>query len=713
MATRSKQVLGFLMFALTMFLSSTFQNWVPVCLAASITALVVLLRHKKATTGMRLKQPSSGVSRWLGWFGWTFGVLLILAVTGVWRWASQVGTIVNPIYVGTDILAHACLFWAFFVWAMRPNRAHLSMLPLGLMVLLFCVAAGGASRSLAAQTTVALASCVGFSLASQIILGSKRGTEGALFSSDDSPLRGTSWLGGILSMLTLSVLMMATSLVANATDDVLPGVQKLLRDQLRASLDAVNDESFIGGTGYVQGSKLGEIRRHHLQDPTGIALWVRSDYKPGYLRGSVFEVYRRRKWFDAGTYGTESLQQIASFQDRDVSPAGTGTAKLAYPRRQPLLRFPVTGDQVRQVIPLEIMNDRMKGPVFFTPLTTHWIEAKSSEVTISSDHTIRSGIDTTAPYVAGVGWAPIPEPLDQERRAVMLDVPSYLKESVQSVAGEVFRGDLDAQEKAVALANYFQDQYSYSLSLPKVPRDIDPLANFLRTKHPAHCEYFAASTALILRGAGVPTRYVTGYVVDELDAEANDDRSWLARNAGAHAWVEAYDDETNTWFAVETTPGRDYATVDPNAINTAAESLFDVFGNGDDDDDRTLIGRAVGWLFSIRATEPLLVLFRIAQLPLFCFLVFVLWTRYLRPQRMEIDPTDLRSRKMLRNADRRLRKYSLIRRPHETIYQFAARIEQHQSDAKASSEVMGDFARWYRQYADARYQGEVPSPLVS
>ncbi len=51
----------------------------------------------------------------------------------------------------------------------------------------------------------------------------------------------------------------------------------------------------------------------------------------------------------------------------------------------------------------------------------------------------------------------------------------------------------------------------------------------------------------------VPSRYVTGYVVVELEGEYGD--YWLARNRNAHAWAEAYDDDRRRWLSVEATPG--------------------------------------------------------------------------------------------------------------------------------------------------------------
>ena len=48
-----------------------------------------------------------------------------------------------------------------------------------------------------------------------------------------------------------------------------------------------------------------------------------------------------------------------------------------------------------------------------------------------------------------------------------------------------------------------------------------------------------------------PTRYVTGFYVTESDPIASN--GWIARNKDAHAWVEAWDADKQTWRIVEST----------------------------------------------------------------------------------------------------------------------------------------------------------------
>jgi hypothetical protein len=249
----------------------------------------------------------------------------------------------------------------------------------------------------------------------------------------------------------------------------------------------------------------------------------------------------------------------------------------------------------------------------------------------------------------------------------------------------------------------------------QIPSEKDPLIHFLESKHDAHCEYFASATALMLRSVGVPSRYVIGYVADEPSEEVTG--RWLARNQDAHAWVEAYDDQTGRWFPVESTPGRKYRTVEPERQSNGVVDMLAGLLDRDSDEQDTLAGRILGWIGSMRASDPLLWLFRIAQLPLFLVLAFLLWNRYLKPTaRGGEDPADVLSRKLLRQVDRRLQQFSLQRRPSETLYQFAERIDRHSLSQVASQrpdfgQQLAGFSAWYRAYADARYQGQIPRPL--
>ena len=114
-----------------------------------------------------------------------------------------------------------------------------------------------------------------------------------------------------------------------------------------------------------------------------------------------------------------------------------------------------------------------------------------------------------------------------------------------------------------AVERFFHTNYKYELGVTygKIPDNEDVITYFLTRKLSAHCEYFATGAAVLLRLANVPCRYVSGFVVGEKNGNY-----WLARNRHAHAWVEAYDDETETWITVEATP--------PSGVPSASRAAY-------------------------------------------------------------------------------------------------------------------------------------------
>ncbi|MEM8667769.1 MAG: transglutaminase-like domain-containing protein [Planctomycetota bacterium] len=717
MTPRGKQIITALVIVLSLFVGNTFQTTQIVVPMSVIACCLAYLRKEQAT-------ESKTRSWWQRLFFLVMTILSIAAVfglTSVWRIGNQFGDSFNFILVAIEILSHSFLFLILFAWILRPHRGHISMLPLGLLVVLLCAAAGGTSFSLTAQTSVALAAVVGFTLASQILLGVRRGTRGEVFAqleptgSHSMAPETRSWVGPVFSLMTLSVLTIATTTIANATNKVLPSIQSSLQSRIQRTFDPSEEEKLIGGTRYVSGSSLGSVRRHMLGSPQEIALRVHCEVTPGYLRGTVFDFYDRRRWRSAAHGIHDGRVSHPSFQDRLVRPTGPATTSLVEPSSADLSRFPIAGSQSDRVVTVEVHNTPMKGSIVFLPMNARWLEAVSRQVEVSSHNVIRAGtIEVEHPYIGGIGLTPVREPLAPFRREQLLRVPSRVQDIASQIVSEVCRDMTSPRAKATAIRNYFRKNYSYSLDVEAVEGGIDPIDYFLREKPDAHCEYFASATVMLLRQAGVPARYVTGYSCTEYDDDA---LFWVARNRDAHAWAEAYDSQTQQWFPVESTPNRTYQTVELDEEDEEDASLFDVFGNDDDSGDESLIGRIAGWILSFRLTDPLFLVFRFAQWPLLFGLMFYLWTRRRQSVQTGEAAVDYQSHKMLKKVDRRLRRYSMVRRSSETLFQFSDRIESQLGDTRVplrdvARQQLQEAADWYRNYANARYQGEMPEPLL-
>lgn len=103
-------------------------------------------------------------------------------------------------------------------------------------------------------------------------------------------------------------------------------------------------------------------------------------------------------------------------------------------------------------------------------------------------------------------------------------------------------------DKITAMVRFLQRNNSYSLTVDPGPGE--PISNFILQRKAAHCEYFASAAVVMLRAAGVPTRYVSGYFAHE----GNGRNALLVRQRDAHAWAESWVAGTG-WVTVDATPG--------------------------------------------------------------------------------------------------------------------------------------------------------------
>lgn len=114
-----------------------------------------------------------------------------------------------------------------------------------------------------------------------------------------------------------------------------------------------------------------------------------------------------------------------------------------------------------------------------------------------------------------------------------------------------FPKDQAGQEHAVrTIERFFAEDFTYSVWQDErhvATPQRTALARFLLENHAGHCEYFATATALLLRSAGIPARYATGYSVQEKKG-----RYYVIRERHAHAWCLAW--IGGAWREVDTTP---------------------------------------------------------------------------------------------------------------------------------------------------------------
>ncbi len=104
---------------------------------------------------------------------------------------------------------------------------------------------------------------------------------------------------------------------------------------------------------------------------------------------------------------------------------------------------------------------------------------------------------------------------------------------------------------ALAIEQYFQDNYYYSLFLGKESNPDKALADFILKRKAGHCEYFAVASVFLLRSYGIPARLANGFAMQEYDAT---EQMYIVRRRHAHAWAIA--NFNGYWHAVDATPAQ-------------------------------------------------------------------------------------------------------------------------------------------------------------
>ncbi len=124
-----------------------------------------------------------------------------------------------------------------------------------------------------------------------------------------------------------------------------------------------------------------------------------------------------------------------------------------------------------------------------------------------------------------------------------------LNDEVRNLAEELTKDKTNAYDKALSVKNYLQSNLKYTRTLEGGTGEF-PLNDFLFENKAGHCEYFATSMAVMLRGLGIPSRVVNGFIDGQWNPHGD---FFLVRESDAHSWVEVYF-PTHGWVSFDPTP---------------------------------------------------------------------------------------------------------------------------------------------------------------
>lgn len=168
------------------------------------------------------------------------------------------------------------------------------------------------------------------------------------------------------------------------------------------------------------------------------------------------------------------------------------------------------------------------------------------------------GMHDAANLDAMIGLFPTTQ-ISGEDRARWLDLPALptltavLEEQHPELEELIYGSGYSDTERVTAIRSYLADNFTYTLNVGTPPDDRDFVTHFLESGE-GYCTYFATALTVLLRSAGIPARYVEGFLVPQVDGSPRRELS----GENGHAWTEVYFDGLG-WVPLDATPS---ATLD-------------------------------------------------------------------------------------------------------------------------------------------------------
>jgi transglutaminase-like putative cysteine protease len=272
---------------------------------------------------------------------------------------------------------------------------------------------------------------------------------------------------------------------------------------------------------YRQNTAIGDIGRLKLSDK--IILRVNTP-KPLLLREVSYNTYYKTIWLAKPAKLTEETYGTWTFTNEKIKLKKENSPKIsAYLRKgEGMLALPHGTYQITNLSALSLQRNnfgaiKIKNGPGLINYTAHFAQ--------------KTPLDTPP--------AKLDLYLHPRDKAYLTELSNKLNLAHQS-----------PQQVLNTLSRFFNQNFQYTLKLSApTQKNLTPLEDFLRHRRAGHCEYFATATALLLRTAGIPSRYAVGYAVIEYSQLEN---AYIVRKRHAHAWTLAYID--GRWQEFDTTP---------------------------------------------------------------------------------------------------------------------------------------------------------------
>lgn len=274
--------------------------------------------------------------------------------------------------------------------------------------------------------------------------------------------------------------------------------------------------------------------------------------------------------------------------------------------------------------------------------------------------------------------------LDTAETEKFLNTPHRLDSLLNEICAAMHLDSSDQAKMATQkIRQYFLENFSYSLQMPRRKSGEEPLILFWKNRK-GFCEYYATLSTLLLRKLKIPARYVVGFANPEV---AESGGYFVFRRNRSHAWVEVFDGE---WKIFDPTPPIPFESHSAGFFEKWSEKFKAkcVYGMH--------LLRDGNWRKSLdswsNAVEALLKsTWFYSGIFVFALMItlYVVVKRHLRQKQKKSQNLKIQElQKLLRKTEKVLAHFGFVRAPAETVSQFILRLEKAKTQRILSPKKM-------------------------
>ena len=232
-----------------------------------------------------------------------------------------------------------------------------------------------------------------------------------------------------------------------------------------------------------------------------------------YLRGRDYDTYTGKQW----TSSRERNETFTNFHSNSV------TANSVQPYSMGTLTVKTSGGRSSRYLPYypdmiyPLENGACNNPHRESVYTYNWYALPED---------FDSAVDTQDNVWSRTYDIYLQLPEDTCNWAT-----DYIAENLSSITGST-----TVRALAEAIAAHVRETATYDLSTSQMPDGAKDFARwFIEESDTGYCVHYATATTVLLRAAGIPARYVEGYLTETVAGQ-----SVTVTEKDAHAWTEYY-----------------------------------------------------------------------------------------------------------------------------------------------------------------------------